>query len=102
MASSNLEMADQELLAFFTCAVDVSAQSYSSGGGGRSDVEAGLVDPHHRRELAQWERSNSTFRQLTRDSAAVLASVYCPYGEPDLRSIALRPSWGSEIGRAHV
>jgi len=87
----DIKTADSELHAYYTSAVDLSAQSYESGGGESKDVEASLVDCHHRRELAFYERVHGTFQQLSRCTARVLDDIYVPYGLPDLRSRALQP-----------
>ena len=90
----DIKTADGELHAYYTSAVDISAQSYESGGGGSKDVEASLVDCHHRRELAFYERVHATRMQLEPDMQRRVRAIYKDYGEPDIRSIKLRTPWG--------
>lgn len=97
MNNDRLKAADLELLEFFTSAIDVSGQSYEFYGasGGWTDADKDLVEQQHRRAIKAWELTNYTLSVLDTRRQRVIHDVYHPYGEPDLRAIALRPAWGS-------
>lgn len=91
------QVADSELMEYYTAAVGVGAQKYDSDGGDSFDswsIHDRMFKSYRRGDMARVDAIGRTLAMISDEHRRTIKLVYEPHGWPPWLASRLSPSWG--------